>query len=573
MGNILIWFEKVTRQLNVRLRLILAFTLILAAVTGLMGIYATISMSDKIMSSAEQKLTSDLYLGREIINSYYPGDWHIKDGYLYKGSTLMEDNFAIVDKIGELTGDTVTIFKHDTRVTTNVTQDGKRMVNTKVSDEVANAVLKEGQTFIGRAEVVGTMNETAYEPIKNKNGETIGIWYVGVPATPYDNMISNFRLNMIVYSIVGILIGFLAAFLIAYTVHAPLRRIGKSVNKASEGDLTQIIPLLANDEVGKLANRTNMMIEKMSDLISKNKELTYNVSESSDQLLKRTEISAHLMEDMATKAEEMNSNTEMQADLTSKSKNTINEMSTVIQTVAENAQDVSASAFSATNIAQDGGKQIDMAIRQIAIISDTVNSTANIVEDLGTKSQEIGQIIDLITNIASQTNLLALNAAIEAARAGEQGRGFAVVAEEVRKLAEESEEATKRIALLIEQVQGETDKAVSAMQSGTNEVANGTEVVAKAGEAFEQIIVAVEKVNEQIQEMSAASEEMAASAETALDSIEQTTLTAEENAILARQISQMAEEQMAGSQEINASLDNLNSIVQDLETSIEYFKV
>ena len=263
----------------------------------------------------------------------------------------------------------------------------------------------------------------------------------------------------------------------------------------------------------------------------------------------------------------------MQADLTSKSKITINEMSTVIQTVAENAQDVSTSAFSATNIAQDGGKQIDMAIRQIAIISDTVNSTANIVEDLGTKSQEIGQIIDLITNIASQTNLLALNAAIEAARAGEQGRGFAVVAEEVRKLAEESEEATKRIALLIEQVQGETDKAVSAMQSGTNEVANGTEVVAKAGEAFEQIIVAVEKVNEQIQEMSAASEEMAASAETALDSIEQTTLTAEENAVLARQISQMAEEQMAGSQEINASLDNLNSIVQDLETSIEYFKV
>lgn len=573
MGNILIWFEKVTRQLNVRLRLILAFTLILAAVTGLMGIYATISMSDKIMSSAEQKLTSDLYLGREIINSYYPGDWHIKDGYLYKGSTLMEDNSVIVDKIGELTGDTVTIFKHDTRVTTNVTQDGKRMVNTKVSDEVANAVLKEGQTFIGRAEVVGTMNETAYEPIKNKNGETIGIWYVGVPATPYDNMISNFRLNMIVYSMVGILIGFLAAFLIAYTVHAPLRRIGKSVNRASEGDLTQVIPSLANDEVGKLANRTNMMIEKMSDLISKNKELTYNVSESSDQLLKRTEISAHLMEDMATKAEEMNSNTEMQADLTSKSKITINEMSTVIQTVAENAQDVSTSAFSATNIAQDGGKQIDMAIRQIAIISDTVNSTANIVEDLGTKSQEIGQIIDLITNIASQTNLLALNAAIEAARAGEQGRGFAVVAEEVRKLAEESEEATKRIALLIEQVQGETDKAVSAMQSGTNEVANGTEVVAKAGEAFEQIIVAVEKVNEQIQEMSAASEEMAASAETALDSIEQTTLTAEENAVLARQISQMAEEQMAGSQEINASLDNLNSIVQDLETSIEYFKV
>lgn len=573
MENFLNLVEKLGRKINVRLRLILAFTLVLAGVTGLMGIYATYSMSAKVIESAEQKLTSDLALGREIIDSYYPGDWQIKGGSLYKGDTLMEGNYTIVDKIGELTGDTVTIFKYDTRVATNVTQDGQRMVNTKVSDQVAQEVLQEGKTFLGRAQVVGTWNETAYEPIKNKNGEIIGIWYVGVPATPYDKMVSKFRTNMIAYSFLGVLIGFMAAFLIAYTVHVPLRRIGLALNRASEGDLTHNIPVLANDEVGQLAKRTNIMMEKMSELITKTKELAHNVSEANDQLLKRSEISATLMEDMATQAEEMNSNTSLQADLTSKSKVTISEMSTVIQHVAENAQEVSTSAFSATNMAQDGGKQIDMAIKQIAIISDTVNSTANIVEDLGNKSQEIGQIVDLITNIASQTNLLALNAAIEAARAGEQGRGFAVVAEEVRKLAEESEEAAKRIALLIEQIQDESTKAVDAMQSGTKEVANGTEVVAKAGEAFEHIILAVEKVNEQIQEMSAASQQMAASAETAIDSMEQTTIAAESNATLARQISEMAEEQMAGSQEINASLDRMNTIVQDLEESIEYFKV
>lgn len=573
MQSILNWIENVGRKFNVRVRLILAFTLVFAGITGLMGIYASYSMSDKVMETAQQKLTSDLALGREIIDNYYPGDWQLKNGLLYKGDTLMEGNYPIIDRIGELTGNTVTIFKDDTRVTTNVTQDGQRMINTKVSDEVAQVVLKEGKTFLGKAQVVGTWNECAYEPIKDKRGEIIGIWYVGVPATPYESMINKFRLNMISYSIIGILIALCAAFLIAYTVHAPLRRIGLAINKASEGDLTQTIPSLANDEVGRLANRTNKMIEKMSELIKINKELASNVGEASEQLLKRSEINASLMEDMASRAEEMNNNTNTQAELTNKSKVTIGEMTTVIQNVAENAQEVSTSAYSATNMAQDGGQQVDMAIKQIGIISNTVNSTANIIGELGSKSLEIGQIVDLITNIASQTNLLALNAAIEAARAGEQGRGFAVVAEEVRKLAEESEEAAKRIALLIKQIQEEANKAVEAMQSGTTEVANGTEVVARAGEAFTNIIFAVEKVNEQIQEMSAASQEMAASAETAIDSMEQTTTTADSNVNLAKQISQMAEEQMAGSQEITASLDGMNSIVHELEKAIAYFKV
>lgn len=573
MEALLRYFERVARMMNVRLRLIVAFTLVLAGVTGIMGIYATYSMSQKVMDTAEQKLLSDLALGRELIDTYYPGDWQLKGGKLYKGDVLIEGNFEIVDRIGELTGNTATIFKHDTRVATNVTQNGERMVNTKVSDEVAEVVLKKGETYIGKALVVGTWNETAYEPIKDKNGEIIGIWYVGVPATPYEEMIDKFRFNMIAYSAIGILFGFIAAFLIAYTVHAPLRRIGQALNRASEGDLTQTIPVFANDELGKLAERVNMMIVKMSELIAKTKVLANNVAEASDQLLKRSEVSAGLMEDMAVQAEEMNANTDLQAELTTKSKNAITEMSSAIQQVAENAQEVSSSALSATNMARDGGQQIDKAIKQINIISDTVNTTAEIIRELGNKSQEIGQIVDLITNIASQTNLLALNAAIEAARAGDQGRGFAVVAEEVRKLAEESEEATKRIALLIKQVQEESSKAVEAMETGTKEVANGTEVVAMAGEAFEHIIQAVEKVNEQIQEMSAASQEMAASAEAAIDSIEKTTIAAENNAQLAKTISQMAEEQMAGTEEINASVDSMNTIVVNLEQAISYFKV
>ena len=323
--------ERFARKIDVRLRLVITITLLLALVTGVMGVYATSVMSTKITTSAQEKLKSDLAMGRQMLDQNYPGDWMLVDGVLYKGKTVMENNNDLVDQIGKLTGDTVTIFKGDTRVSTNVKKDNARQTGTQASAQVVQTVLKDSQTYIGRASVVGTWNETAYEPIKDVKGQVIGIWYVGVPATPYDTMVSHFRKSMYLYSIFGILIGCLAAFALAYTVHKPLERISGSISRCSGGDLTSMVPQQANDEIGRLAGTFNEMMARIAELIGNTKNLIKNVSEASAELMERSETSASLMKDMSAQSGQMSSNAASQVQLTGRSKTVVSEIAVAVQ--------------------------------------------------------------------------------------------------------------------------------------------------------------------------------------------------------------------------------------------------
>ena len=561
-------------KLNVGGRLIVIFVTLIVIITGSMSYYATSSMKDKIINSAEEKLQSDMKIGMALLEHEFPGAWSIgPDGKMYKGEVLMEENFGVIDQIGKETGDTVTIFKDDTRVSTNVKKDGVRQVGTQASAEVVEKVLKKGQTYIGEAEVVGTRNLTAYEPIKDIRGEIIGMWYVGVPATPYDNMAAAFARNMLWCALAGIIAAALAALLVARNLSKRLQIIEQNIGRAAEGDLTVRTTLKAEDEIGRVGESLNQMVEKISALIGQAQNLTENVISVLDQLRSRFEGDTRRTENMTKQADDMAKNAQTQMEMSQQSRVIINEMSAGIQQVAANAQDVSAVSVRANETAEEGGVQVKEVIQQMDVISETVNSAAGIVEGLGEKSQEIGEIVDVITGIAEQTNLLALNAAIEAARAGEQGRGFAVVAEEVRKLAEESGGAAKKIAELIKEIQMEASRAVQAMAEGTHEAENGMQVVARSGEAFQAITESIKGITGQIQEVSAAAEEMAAATESALESMNQTASAAEATFGAASDIDQMTAEQLAGIQEANVLIERLAVMVADLEKDIDYFKV
>lgn len=328
-----------------------------------------------------------------------------------------------------------------------------------------------------------------------------------------------------------------------------------------------------NDETGRLASSMNVMVEKISLLIGQTKGLAKSVYDASAQLAGSTEYSAKVMEGLTKKAQDLSEVASYQANLAGRTRTVMEEMLVGVQQVATSSSSVAATAQAATSAAVAGGDQIEKAVDQMKVINAAVSDTADVVRTLGSKSEEIGQIVDVISAIAGQTNLLALNAAIEAARAGEQGRGFAVVADEVRQLAEESHTAAQQISTRIKDIQDETAKAVKAMDQGTREVSGGLEAVGNAGTAFDKIIAAIQQVSDQIQQVSAASQQMSAGTETAIESVNITASTADKTSNAAQEINALIEEQMAGLEEIDAATEKLHDLVHNMDQIIQIFKV
>ena len=251
----------------------------------------------------------------------------------------------------------------------------------------------------------------------------------------------------------------------------------------------------------------------------------------------------------------------------------MNQLSAGIQQIAVSMQNMSEASARSMQVAEGGNETIQKTIGQMDAIHTSMDSTSRVVKDLGEQSQEITNIVDVITDIAGQTNLLALNAAIEAARAGEQGRGFAVVADEVRKLAEQSSASASQIGQLITSIQELTEKAVTAMKNGAIEVNGGRELVYQSGEAFKSLYDTVAEVSGQVSDISAATEQMTASTEHVVGSIDVISSMAETAASSTQEVSASAEEQLASMEEISSSSNALSQLAEEMNEAINKFKV
>lgn len=379
--------------------------------------------------------------------------------------------------------------------------------------------------------------------------------------------------------IIGIIVGaflllVLGGIVITKAITAPVNAMLAVCQELAAGDFRdKPRRFVSKDELGQLADNLISMRTSLRTMLKQVNESAEQVAASSEELYAGAEQSSHAVTQVASAIHEVAQGAERQLKAVDDTSAVVEQISAGIQQAAATANQVAGHSQKAAVRAEEGDKSVVKAVSQMALIEQTVSNSAQVVAKLGERSKEIGQIVDTISGIAGQTNLLALNAAIEAARAGEQGRGFAVVAEEVRKLAEQSQEAAKQIASLIGEIQGDTDKAVIAMNEGTREVEVGTEVVTVAGQAFKEITNLVAQVSDQVQEISAAMQQMASGSQQIVEAVREIDQNSKAAVEQSQSVSAATEEQSASIEEIASSSQNLAKLAQDLQTAVRHFQI
>ena len=305
----------------------------------------------------------------------------------------------------------------------------------------------------------------------------------------------------------AIALSFIVVSIVAKSMLSSLRSLEEGVMGALDGDLTKRSGLRSSDEIGRVGEHTDAFLDKLLDTVTLFSTSSVVVSNTAFTLEKATKEMMAGVEEAAVQVGSVATASE--------------QMSGTSSEIAQNCASAAKSSENANSAAMAGESVINETVNVMNRINDIVKTSASIIEGLGSRSDQIGEIIDLIDDIADQTNLLALNAAIEAARAGEHGRGFAVVADEVRKLAEKTSAATKQIGDTIKAMQSDAKQAVISMDRGVKEVAVGTEEARKSGAALEDILKQIGTVSNEIGQIAVASEEQTATVNEIATSIHQ----------------------------------------------------
>lgn len=237
----------------------------LAVILGccITALWTTYQIRQETELVAIEKVKTDSNLAAALLDSRFPGSWHVRDGKLYKGDTLVNENFFFVDEVERQTGDTCSIFLGDTRVATTIARNGKRVVGTKVSPEVAQVVLLDGREFFGEANVVGIKYQTVYRPLKNDAGQIIGIWYVGANKGFVDTIIEDTLRHVGLAFFMGWLVIVSVVWFLTTSLTRPLASLGKAANRLAAGDLDTEIVIHTKDEIAFLAQAFDQMRKKL----------------------------------------------------------------------------------------------------------------------------------------------------------------------------------------------------------------------------------------------------------------------------------------------------------------------
>lgn len=375
-------------------------------------------------------------------------------------------------------------------------------------------------------------------------------------------------------SIFFIIVAVVFIFFFATRLSKPIELIRDDCRILNDGDFREkAVSVNSADEIGQLAKGFHEMREGLRNLITKVQTQAEKVAASSEELTAGATQSAESSNQVASSISEIAKGIEQQSMAAEDVNIIADQLSKTADEISGKTKEIAQAADSASNDVEFGRSSIAKAVAQMQEIGEGSAQIQEAVSELARGSKEISDIVNLISNIAGQTNLLALNAAIEAARAGEQGRGFAVVADEVRKLAEESNQSSQKIGELVKRNQVGMEKAVAASKVGTEGIRLGIEAVNSADETFKNIVKVILHLSEEIATISESIEMMAFGSGAMVESIGEIEKVSKTNAGEAQTVSATTQEQSASMQEIASASQSLASLASELQEAVAKFKV
>ncbi|RPK00168.1 hypothetical protein BSBH6_03681 [Bacillus subtilis] len=530
-------------------------------------------ITESMKQMATEKAKGDLALSSAYIDDVISGDWQIKNNQLYKGQTQINGNEDIVDLLGKKTGDTVTIFQQDTRVSTNVMKNGERAVGTQASSEVTDAVLKNGKRFYGQADVAGSSYQTAYMPLKDKNGDIIGMLYTGANQSILTSLTQSLFTQFAIVLVIVIIVSVILVLLFTRRINKRLNALKCAFESAGNGDMTIEVSDKSGDELSELSVYYNKMRIKLNDTIQTVQQSALQLASASQQLSAGAEETNQASEKITEAVQQIANGAQHQMTRIENSESSLKQASADIRDISYNTAAIADKGQLAQSKADIGQKEISDVQAQMDAIHDSIQKSGEIIQQLDGRSKQIEQILSVITQIADQTNLLALNAAIEAARAGEHGKGFAVVADKVRKLAEESQQSAGQISKLIAEIQNDMDQSARSIKHVKTEAAEGVSMIQRTRDAFKEIAAATGEISVEISDLSASVSNISESAHLINDSFTANTADIKESTENTRQAAALTEEQFAAMEEITAASETLSQLAEELTGIISQFKM
>lgn len=371
----------------------------------------------------------------------------------------------------------------------------------------------------------------------------------------------------------NIILCLVITFVISRSIKLPLLKTLKLADAIYEGDLTQQIDYKSKDEIGHLVDTLNRSAANLQSILRNIQKASSTVSSASQQLSATTEESNASMQEVTHGITQITEGAESNASSIEQISKALADISEKLNATAVSSKQVSEASRQVKSAAENGGKLVLDMTNSVENVYASANEIAAIMNDLDSSARKINEIVALITQISEQTNLLALNAAIEAARAGEQGRGFAVVADEVRKLAEQSKEATQTIDLMSRDIQVKTALATEKTRKSSALVNDASSMAAETNNHIQEIIQQIKTVVDQVSEITEATVLQSNLTEEINKSIGIISGAVESQAGSSQEISATMQEQASAMEEIGATAEELASMSADLNRLVSKFKI